>query len=69
MAKTNNAVKPVEKEKVESVVVEKEIVKKMTVIFNCNYSDKVLYRIGASAEFDEKEALHLIEMGVAKKCQ
>ncbi len=68
MAKTNNAVKPVKNEKAESVVVEKEIVKKMTIIFNCNYSDKVLYRIGASAEFDEKEALHLIKLGVAK-CQ
>lgn len=68
MAKTDKAVKPTEQKRPESVVVENKIVKKLTVIFTCNYSDKVLYRCGASAEFDEIEALHLIKLGVAK-CQ
>ena len=68
MAKTNKAVKPTVEKRIESIVVEENIAKKMTVIFTCNYSDKALYRCGASAEFDEIEALHLIKLGVAK-CQ
>jgi len=68
MAKTNKAVKPVENKKAESVVAKKETVKKMTIIFTANYSDKIFYQKGATAEFGEKEALHLIKLGVAK-CQ
>lgn len=66
MAKTNKAVKSNDTTVVSKIVVEEVMVEKMTVIFNCNYSDKVLYRCGASAEFDRSEALHLIEMGVAR---
>ena len=66
MAKTNKAVKQNDTAPDTKVSVEKPIVEKMTIIFSCNYSDKVLYRCGASAEFDRSEALHLIEMGVAR---